>query len=432
MRARVIAMMITLAALMPVSAYSLTMQEAIDLALENNHALRQSQYEADAAKSAYKANIAPFYPALQASYAFADSNRDKAYGAYDSVSSLTLTAAYNLFNGFADLNTMKQYRAQAAAAAHMAVSKREDTILSAQGAYLDALLAKHQLESAAEAVQLLERHRHDTALYYREGLVAKNELLKVEVSLSSSRYDLVQAESGFRLAVMSLEQIIGRSLDLRPDAPADSPEALVDISDEPQRINADYGTLRGRMAESRSELKYMKLMRDSYGYAADASGGGYLPSVDLSYSHITYGESGTPSDRDVPYKDENVAAVKATWTFFSGMSTMHGMAAYRNQYRAAEQGVMDTEQQLELQLKDAMEGYSSALAKLDLARTTVSQAEEGYRVTDTRYRERVSTTTELLDARTELTAARTKYNAALYGLHRAVATLRRVVQAGLD
>lgn len=419
-------------AMMPFAADALTMQEAVDLALENNHALKQSRYEASASRSMYKANIAPFYPAIQVEYGYADSNRDTAYGAYDSASSLTLTAAYNVFNGFADMNTARQYKAEAMAASHMAISKREDTRLDAQSAYLDVLEALHQLESAREAVGLLERHKHDTELYYREGLVAKNELLKVEVSLSSSRYDLLQAESGFKLAVMSLEQIIGRSLDITPETQMGHPDMPVDIQEPPAAIDAEFESLRGRMIESRSELKYMRLMRDSYGYAADASMGGYLPSIDVSYSHINYGIDEAPHDRDVPYKDEKVAAVSATWTLFSGMSTRHSVAAYKSLYRAAEEEMMDTEKQLVLQLKDSIEGYRTALGMLDLARITVGQAEESYRVTETRYRERVSTTTELLDARTELTAARTKHNSALYGLHKAVATLYRVVEAGLD
>jgi len=417
--------------LLPGLAQALTMQEAIDLALENNHALKQSQYEAEASRSAYKANIAPFYPAIQAKYSYADSNRT-AYGAYEKFSSLTLTAAYNVFSGFSDTNTVRQYKAQAAAAAHMAVSKREDTILDVQSAYMDVLLASHQAASAREAVALLERHRHDTELYYREGLVAKNELLKVEVSLSSARYDLLQAESGFKLAVMSLEQKIGRNLDLTTETPAEHPDSLVDIEDVPPSINAEYERLRERMAENRSELQYMKLMRDSYAHAANASMGDLLPSVDISYSHITYGKDASPRDRTTPYEDENVAAVSASWTLFSGFSTGYTVASYKSRFRAASEAMMDTEQQLELQLKDAIEGYSTAIGMLDLARVTVQQAEESYRVTDTRYRERVSTVTELLDARTELTAARTKHNSALYGLHKAVATLKRVVQAELN
>ncbi|HSL98704.1 MAG TPA: TolC family protein, partial [Candidatus Limnocylindria bacterium] len=56
------------------------------------------------------------------------------------------------------------------------------------------------------------------------------------------------------------------------------------------------------------------------------------------------------------------------------------------------------------------------------------QAEENYRITENQFRERVATSTDLLDARVFLTRARNEYNNAVYNLSLSLAALERVVE----
>jgi len=72
-----------------------------------------------------------------------------------------------------------------------------------------------------------------------------------------------------------------------------------------------------------------------------------------------------------------------------------------------------------------------AREKLVVAEPAVSQADENYRVTDLQFRERVATTTDLLDARNYLTDAKDRYNNAFYDLHVARATIDRVLERNL-
>ena len=70
--------------------------------------------------------------------------------------------------------------------------------------------------------------------------------------------------------------------------------------------------------------------------------------------------------------------------------------------------------------------------QLGVAEKAISQAEENYRVTDNQFRERVATTTDLINARILLTRAKNNYNAALYSLHLSSEQIQRVIEKHWD
>ena len=87
-------------------------------------------------------------------------------------------------------------------------------------------------------------------------------------------------------------------------------------------------------------------------------------------------------------------------------------------------------------MKTAIEEYRVSAGRIELARVGIEQAEENYRITDNQFRERVATTTDLLDARFLLSRARDEYNNAVYNVSLSLAALERVVEGpfapGLD
>jgi outer membrane protein len=93
-----------------------------------------------------------------------------------------------------------------------------------------------------------------------------------------------------------------------------------------------------------------------------------------------------------------------------------------------EERIRDTGDRLLLQLRTALADYRVSAGRIDLARKAVEQAEENYRITENQFRERVATTTDLLDARVFLARARTQFNNAFYGLRQALTALERVVE----
>jgi outer membrane protein TolC len=397
------------------SAFGLTMEGAVSLALENNHRIKQFERQESASREDVGAARSGFFPSLDLMYSYTESTEEIFFGAWQ----YTVSTSYNLFDGFSDLNGLRAARAEARASLYRKRGVMADTVLSVKTAYAEVLRARRLEETARESVELLERQVRDSELFFREGLIARNELLEVQVELASARQELLQAEGNRRVALKRLERAMGAEV---PEG-----EEITDLSEAPDGVEETFEALSEEMLGQRSELNFLRLRRDARRHEMKALKGGYLPEVDLTVSYDVREESTLTRISDTE-NEELRGVVTARWNLFDGFGTTHRKKSAMYLTRAAEQELRDTEEELLFQLREALEDYRISKGKLEVARTAVSQAEENYRVTESRFRERVATGTDLLDARNFLTRARNQYFNALYDIHIAVARIERVVE----
>lgn len=418
-RLYVYVIVISVISMMAGSASALNMEEAITIALENNHRIKQYTHLMKAEDESVAGRRSPFYPSLDLLYTYTQADTDDGDDWEDS-SMARAGASYNLFNGFADFRRYLSAKAVAMAADYQRRTIVADVILDVKLAYIGVLRSQRALDVAGESVDLLERQVAEAQLFFNEGLFAKNDVLKVEVELSSSKQDLIQAEGDLTIARKSLERMMGS---IFPDN-----EKIMDFEGLPKMDSLSFPTMSARMLEARSELNYLKSLKDSYHHQEAAVKGGYLPRVDYSVSQNWYGDSAAPDGRDETYDQETVAELTVSWNIFDGFGTWHGHKEIQQRIRAVESQIRDTEWALLLQLNEAIEGYSISLGRLEAAETSVTQAEENYRVTQNQFRQQVATSTDLLDAQFYLTRAKNQYNNALYDVHSWSERIERILE----
>jgi outer membrane protein TolC len=83
----------------------------------------------------------------------------------------------------------------------------------------------------------------------------------------------------------------------------------------------------------------------------------------------------------------------------------------------------DVQDQVELQVKQTWVTLKDSEKNIGTALTSIASAQENFRITQERFKEQLTTNTEVLDAQTLLTKARNNYFTAL--------TLFNVAEAGL-
>jgi outer membrane protein len=406
--------------LLPASGRALTMEEATARALANNRRIEEFRHRAEAQEERVGSAKAAFWPEASVQYEYVW--RDQFFGFFQTrdTSTFTATARYNLFNGFSDLARVREARSRRDGSVHELEGVRSDIALEARTAFIGILRARRNLEVARESVELLERQRRDAELFYKAGLIAKNELLEVEVELASVRQDFLSAQSDLRIARQTLERTMG--------VPLDEDVTIEEFVFVPP-VDLDEEALARMMFERRSELRFLEAIRRAEGYRKDAIAGEFYPAVDFSVSHFRFGETFAFEGRPDPLFDEDTqATITAAWALFDGFRRRSDVRAAASEIRAIDERIRDTGDQLLLQLRTALADYRVSAGRIDLARKAVEQAEENYRITENRFREQVATTTDLLDARVFLTRARTQFNNAFYGLRQALASLERVVE----
>lgn len=406
--------------LFPLPGRALTMEEAVALSLANHPRIKDFQYRSKAQGKRVDSRKAPFWPEVEVSYDY--ERRENVFSSFQTQDSSTFTGeiSYNLFRGFSDLNTLKSARSTLTASLYEQKTTEADVVLDVKRAYIRLLRTGKTLEVNRESVTLLERQSRDAEKFWRAGLTAKNEYLRVEVELASARQDLLQAETNVRIAREALDRAVG--------VPVGKDAVIEDIAFR-KPMDLDDEALSRAMLAGRSELKFLEAQRVSREYARDSIRGGYFPSIDLSVAHSRFGETSAFEGLPDPLFDSDTrASVAAKWNLFEGFRTRNDILAEDLEVRAITERIRETGDVLLLQLKTAVEEYRVSAGRIELSKKGVEQAEENYRITENQFRERVATSTDLLDARVFLTRARNEYNNAVYNLSLSLAALERVVE----
>ena len=411
---------LALLSLNPNSAQALTIDQAVNDALKYNPQIQQFFELENAVVSRSDKAEAPFWPRIDANYSYWKGDRDPFLDSQE-LSLAETSASYNLFNGGSDWFSLQEAKHLASAANYKYQSIVADVILEVKNAYIKVLRAGRTVETESKSVELLEKQRNETQLRLDQGLLARNDLLRVDVEMATAQQILETAKGRFEIARNTLAKALGRPLDRK--------EVISDLTLEPVAPEPEE-ELSKEMFARRSELKFLYSLLDAQKAGKKAVRGDLLPEVDLVLSYDRFGNHGLPQTSDPDYDSESRAILQASWTLFSGFDTRYELVGREHEIRARQKEVKATEDELTLQLQTALEAFRVSERNLTTAETAELQAEENYRVNDNRYRANIATTVDLLDAQEFLTRARNERVKALYDLHLSAVVIERVLERG--
>ena len=116
-----------------------------------------------------------------------------------------------------------------------------------------------------------------------------------------------------------------------------------------------------------------------------------------------------------------------SYNLFAGFSDEAEIAQAKANVRSLKYDLNELQNDLTTELKKLFVDYDISLANVEVARDDIAYAEENLRITEERYKEQVSTTTDVLVAQTLLTETMTNYYNALYDFKIAKAVLYRAM-----
>lgn len=114
----------------------------------------------------------------------------------------------------------------------------------------------------------------------------------------------------------------------------------------------------------------------------------------------------------------------------SGGAKYYGISEAEHQARRAQIGERQLADGIFLEVKKAFLDLKAAEQTLQVARNSVAQAEENFRIEQARFDKNTNTSTDVLDAQFSLTWAKLSYSTALYQWYAARATLGKATGEG--
>jgi len=331
-----------------------------------------------------------------------------------------VTATQSVF----DISAYRRYQASKSAVGEaqgdLKASEEQVAALVAR-AYLAALRADTDVETAKANVALSEAVRKQAEDQKAAGTGTGIEITRTRVQLANDRQRLLVAENARRSAVLQLLRAIGMRLDTelvltdKLEAPPVDAMTMEQAKAKALEDRPDYRAQREREATARISADAVKLER--------------LPTVT---AFGDYGESGTGFNSSLPTR---TIGITVRIPVFDGGKREARRAESASQARAERLKTSDLKEQIELDVRLALDALRSADEQVKVSREGLELAENEVTQARRRYDAGVAAGLEVTDAQTRLERARDNQTAALYNynvaridLAQSVGAVRRMVE----
>jgi outer membrane protein TolC len=412
---------------------SLTLDQAIDLALHNNHAIKIAQFgvaradeEISVAKTSrlpslhmhtlFSGNLAKNdikipnpaanqFPGLGPFFLLTQERRLSTVFAATAVQPLSQQYRIGLH---IKLERLSRELAQAKLR-----QQQNETIDQVKKTYYAILQTKSALGSVAQAVKSYEELDKVTGDYVVQQVALKADHLVVQTRLAKAQYDELELSSRLATQKEQLNSLLGREVGCEFEVI----DAASFIS-----IETNLGAARKVALEHRPELQQARLSVEQATLARRIKKSEYIPDVSAGFAYVT--PRNFPSA--VPKEFVNVGVV-VTWEFFDWGRKKHQLAEIDNTIAQAKNGLKETEDQVLVDVGDKLRKLQLTSQALRVAKLAEDSAKENLRVSTGQYRFQAVLLSDVLKSQASLAESTNEYQRALLTFWTAKAEYERAL-----
>lgn len=383
---------------------TLTLKEAIELSLNYNKQLKLNKDRILEAAAAVKEATERRLPdaGVSASYLYLPLKPtiDLKSGSGNGGSPDVSQATYGIVNVSLPLYTGGKIKYGIESAKYLqeaikadADNDRESVVLNVTYACINLYKAYTAIELVKENLATSQQRVKDFSNLEKNGLLARNDLMKAELQTSNIELTLLDAETNYKLAYVNMDLMMGL------------PEQTILIPDKnglalPTTIKTleEYET---DAFETRYDITALSYRKKAAGVAVKIANADKYPSIAFTGGYIA---------ADIPkfltvYNAVNVGiGVKYNIGSLWKTKTKIEQAKLKvSQLQTNEEILNDN---IKLQVIQAYESYIVSVKKIEVYEKSVLQAMENYRITKNKYDNSLANTTDLLDADVALLQAK--------------------------
>ncbi len=398
-----------IASILAINVNALNIEESVQIALKENLNIQSKNYDYLESVENITSKNASFLPKLDLAYSYNDRDEVNS-GQVDTDATLSATMSYNLFNGFKDISDKNSAKFLSKSSNYSLSAIKQDIILDTKTAYINYLDKQNALDTYLSAYTLFQEQYEDSKNRYQEGLIAKNDLLQVQVNMSGAKQNVVKAKGDVRIAKYNLSNILGGK---------DLSNENIEKLDEKKLLIKKYDK---ELLENRSEVQALKMNIESIKEQKKSAKSGYYPKLNASLSHNKYYEDINTNE------DQNIASLTASWNLYNGGFDKSQSSIYQTRLLKAKSQLVKTNLDIKLQYENASSDLEVAIDNLDTAVLSLELSLENYDIVKNRFAEGISTSTDLSDANFLLTQARQNHSRAYFDKFLAISTLDRIIE----
>jgi outer membrane protein TolC len=403
----------------PPTAEALTLDQAVTLALRNNHAVKVAQLavvRADENVSAAKTSRLPslhthalvsgnlarnelkvpnpaanLFPGLDDFFTLNVERKPTAIFAVSAIEPLTQQYRIGL--------QIKAERLSREAARAKLRQQENETVDQVKKTYYSILQTQSALDSVQEAVKSYRELDKVTGDYVVQQVAIKADRLTVQTRLAQVRYEELELRNRLATQKEQLNSLLGRDIG-----------AAFEVAGIPEFVSfeTDLTAARKVALERRPELQQARLSVEQATLDRRIKKSEYIPDVSAGFVYLTPRNYGGA----IPKNFANVG-VSVSWEFFDWGRKKHQLAEKDSAVEQAKNGLRETEDRVLIDVGDKLRKLQLSGQALQVAKLAEDSARENLRVSTGRYKYQAVLFSDVLQSQASLAEANHQYQSAL-------------------
>ena len=417
------------------SQQTVSLDDAIQMAVENNRELKIAKLEMDKADYQVREAFGLALPNLNASADYIRSLERPVFflpdfqnPGSDAVVPIQIGSRHSLRMGFeatqtifnaavfTGIGTAKIYQK---ASREQYTTAYQNTVAEARRAFYRVLFVKDVVEMMRASLKNAEDNLDNVELLNKQGIVSDYDLIRADVQVENIRPTVTQAERNVVLAENALKIVMG--LD---------PGEAINVSGEMEYVPITKETVdlaEQMLIENNSSLKALDYRMQVNDELVSIEKSSYIPTVTAFGNYQWQNEND-----DLGKLTDNLIAssqvgINVSVNIFNGFQTTAKVDQAEVELRKSEEQLKYTTDAMVTQVQSIRYRLEEAEKRVKAQGRTVEQAEKGYKIATTRYKTGSGTQLEVKDADLALMQARVNRAQAIYDYNIAKIDLEEIL-----
>lgn len=268
------------------------------------------------------------------------------------------------------------------------ILKQADVIGKVDTAYWRVISVQEKVQLAKAYKALLDRLANDLENIYQEGIITRNELLRVQVKQNEVALSLVKAENGLQLSRMALAQLLGMDeANLVLSSAVISEQELIPRLELLAEQKGDQRVEIAMLNDKLKSTQALKAMVKSQ----------FLPNVFLTAGYV-WATPNIYKGSQHNFGGDWAIGIGVRVPLFTWGDRIYQTRMAEQKVQHAKLELAEAQELIALQIKRDQFQYSEALKKIELTKLSVQQAAENLRVVQNTLDEGMKSTKDILEA----------------------------------
>lgn len=416
--------------LMSCAGYSqklLTLEEAINIALQRNTSLQKSVNGIKSFESNVTAAYGSLLPTLGAQAGFSWTRSEQEGGSFPLPNggfiplpkSISETRSYSLgagtnwtlFDGLSNLATVSQSKNNLESAQLSLSRLKQNIVFQTVSNYYDIINATELLKVKEEDVKWNEKNLETITERNKLGAVTLADVYSQQVNVGNAELAVIQAKNNLETFKSNFLYYLG--LDVMESYTFSDSLSNADKDVIQKHVEANYNDLSDIMTKSlSSRLDYQsaKLNFESAANGVTIAKGGYFPNLTNSNTFYTYADQMSNLFQNKSYS----VGLTLNIPIFSGFSIDNHVQLAEVSLMNSKADLSDLERDIKRNIQKTYLDLQAAEKSLDVSKRNVEAAEENRRIQQEKYDLGSNTLLDVLVANSGYTTAQTNYINAEY------------------